>query len=976
MTKRTPLLPWLAKWSQEVLLASILSASLLLLTSSSQAGVIGLLELWPNDKPISVCFMEGSTDLRDKVMQLAKQWTEGTGVTFAFDSVVKSCDANEPRDIRIAFKDTEGSWAYYGIDARSAPNKAPTMNLSGLGDADASELEYIVLHTFGHALGLRHQEQTPQSDCRIVAEEQAVQAGWSHDQLVSATLPDNGNYLATPFTTRSVMKLELPSYMLQGGTKSPCYGDPAYRLGPDDHLLVQLAYPKKPADVNQAQGPQVLVLLQSQLAPEYFGYVLSALYRVNAITLYQRVATPGKRLAEVLREEDLAPGGSVSQSLDVFLCTVNPHICTNNRGHPVWVDVPAEINYRPTGLKCPDRRLPRYIYCVPNIRLASFLYRTTHHYSSHDDHNLADYVVNKLQGCKTWDDSCISRIKLLNRNLASQFVPGTEVFAADFVGDIQLLQRGYRLVLQYADKTQLTQIASAIDTVKAERASALAIPLALVGIQLTLPVGQASPQQAPQEVVTNATDAPDPLRVMHFSQQRFPHLRAGDVEVWDNILDINCDLSPDTVFYLPASHSDTGVSPPRDQQGNCMSAPPDDRFSDFYDHATAIVSILSGQGHGKAIRGVWPKMRVWVWDSENFKALNEGDDPTVQINDIDQSFGPVVLNISMTTPPSDSEKEAVGKLPIHDMLHTFLFNSGTQDQDIRAGITQNMLVVAAAGVHQDDHKNPHGKEISRAKRDDCNAYPACWSVDEEGTAIVSVVALNSRGDGLLGRSAEDPETDFGTSFDVAAVGDVVSTVYGGYLRPVTGSSFATPYVSALASLIVGRIRYLNYGNVKPAALKERLLFTADLLPQFSGLVRFGRINFDRALAFDHALIVRVGQDNCQDIDCADQVDLPDDPDLGIMVTSGETEAGQRLKPLEIKWVNILRLIRNGENAYTIVYKNGDTLTLLRKAHIEAFIRGPLKVRPASTKGEYRAIDLATIGDYTACSFRNGCGGEE
>jgi hypothetical protein len=969
MTNRAPPLPRLAKWSQEVLLASFLSAILLIFTSSSQAGVIGLLQLWPNDKPISVCFMGGSTALRNKVIELANQWTQGIGVSFAFDSVIESCDAHEPRDIRIAFKDGEGRWSYNGIDARSAPNEAPTMNLDGLVDADASKFAYIVLHAFGLALGLQHQEQTPQSGCKIIYDPQALQAaGWSRDHLVGATLPDNGNYLATPFTTSSVMKLNLPSSMLQGGSQSPCYGEPAHRLTADDHLLVQLAYPEKPPDVNQANEPQVLVLLQSQLAPEHFGYVLSALYRVNAITLNQRVATKGTSLAEVLRDEDLAPDGSVSQSLDVFLCSINPHICTNERGHPVWVDVPAEINYRPTGLKCPDRRLPRYIYCVPNIRLGSYVFRPTlHHYSSRDDHNLADYVVNKLHGCKIWDSACISKIKRLNNDYASKFVPGDKVFADDFVGDIQLLQRGYRLVLQYDDKAQLIKIASAIDAVKAERAQALGIPRTLVGIQLSLPIGEGSAQQAPQQVVTTAADAPNPLRVMHFDPQQFPHLRAADVEVWDNILDINCDLSPATVSYTPASHSDIGASPPRDQQGNCTSAPPDNRFSNIYDHATAIVSILSGQGHGKAIRGVWPQMRVWVWDSENFTGLNTGEDPIDKISD--QSFVPVVLNISMTTPPSDTEREALGVQPLHDMLHTMLFKSAG-----RNGITQNTLVVAAAGVHQDEHQQSHGKEISLAKRDDCNAYPACWSADDEGAAVVSVVALDSRGDGLLGKSSNDLETDFGTSFDVAAVGDVVSTVYGGYVRPVTGTSFATPYVSALAALIAGRARILHV-SVKPVTLKERLLFTADLLPQFSKVVRFGRINFDRALAFDHSLIVKAGQDNCQDLDCAEQVDLYYDSVPEIMVMSGETESGRRIPNVkEIPWINVLRFTKNDNDTYTIIYKTDNKMNLLRNARTK-FVGSP-SVRPANTTGEYQPLDPVKINDYTACSFGDGCGGEE
>src|SRR5262249_35427714 len=66
-------------------------------------------------------------------------------------------------DIRIAFQQGNGSWSYIGTLCRQIrPQEKPTMNYGWLtpGSSD-DEVRRVVLHEFGHALGLIHEHQNP-----------------------------------------------------------------------------------------------------------------------------------------------------------------------------------------------------------------------------------------------------------------------------------------------------------------------------------------------------------------------------------------------------------------------------------------------------------------------------------------------------------------------------------------------------------------------------------------------------------------------------------------------------------------------------------------------------------------------------------------------------------------------------------------------------------------------------------------------
>ncbi len=74
------------------------------------------------------------------------------------DQVVEDEDA----DIRVAFQQGNGSWSYLGTVCRQIRVDQPTMNYGWLTpDSTDDELRRVVLHEFGHALGLIHEHQSP-----------------------------------------------------------------------------------------------------------------------------------------------------------------------------------------------------------------------------------------------------------------------------------------------------------------------------------------------------------------------------------------------------------------------------------------------------------------------------------------------------------------------------------------------------------------------------------------------------------------------------------------------------------------------------------------------------------------------------------------------------------------------------------------------------------------------------------------------
>jgi hypothetical protein len=223
------------------------------------------------------------------------------------------------------------------------------------------------------------------------------------------------------------------------------------------------------------------------------------------------------------------------------------------------------------------------------------------------------------------------------------------------------------------------------------------------------------------------------------------------------------------------------------------------------------------------------------------------------------------------------------------------------------------------------------------------------------------VALDSTGQDRW-KSARDEAvgSNYGPVFDVAAIGQAVSTLHGNAYGMLDGTSVATPYVTGLASLVQVKGR-----TQTPKDIKERILYTADFTDILDALVAFGRINFRRALALerDTMTLKDCGSPACE----LQEVDVRKDPSDEVRIVEGQQDGRDLQGTITLKVRDVRRLAAVDDSAdsrYWVVYM--DPFKVLRKIR-EARFEGSPQLRLAGGRRQ----PVSGIRDYT-CAIR--CGG--
>lgn len=199
---------------------------------------------WEPGTEVKVSFLEGPPELQQRVRRVAQEWTgpQMANLTLRFVD-----DDEAAGDIRVAFQPGRGSWSYLGTYCQQVPRRQPTMNFGWLtADSSDEELRRVVLHEFGHALGLIHEHQNP--DRPIAWNRAAVTSDlsgppnyWDPDTIERNIFHryEADQVTSTPVDANSIMMYPVPSAWTLDGFSADLNGD----LSGNDKTFIRSAYP-------------------------------------------------------------------------------------------------------------------------------------------------------------------------------------------------------------------------------------------------------------------------------------------------------------------------------------------------------------------------------------------------------------------------------------------------------------------------------------------------------------------------------------------------------------------------------------------------------------------------------------------------------------------------------------------------------------------------------------------------------------
>jgi hypothetical protein len=197
---------------------------------------------WEPGTRISAGFLEGDSGLQQRVQSVAQEWTGPEMANLSLDFT-----GGTAADLRVAFEQGNGSWSYLGTQAQQIAANEPTINFGWLTpDSSDDELRRVVLHEFGHALGLIHEHQNPDTPiawnrAAVIAALSGPPNNWPVDVIEHNIFEkyDPAEVATTPVDKDSIMMYAIPASWTTDGFSA----DLNRKLSDTDKEFIRGAYP-------------------------------------------------------------------------------------------------------------------------------------------------------------------------------------------------------------------------------------------------------------------------------------------------------------------------------------------------------------------------------------------------------------------------------------------------------------------------------------------------------------------------------------------------------------------------------------------------------------------------------------------------------------------------------------------------------------------------------------------------------------
>ena len=195
---------------------------------------------------LNVVFLDGHPTVQDLVRQAVTAWEGCANIRFHFLGPERFADAH----IRITMPPSRVFQSYLGCQSLMFDRRVPSMTLGFTDDVLASlaEVRRLVLHEFGHALGLIHEHQNPNGGLQFRIPE-VYQYFWQtqhwdqqtvQEQIITpATMSELKNAVA--FDPDSIMLYSFPASIIAAGPVTATKVN--YDLSDGDKRYIASIYP-------------------------------------------------------------------------------------------------------------------------------------------------------------------------------------------------------------------------------------------------------------------------------------------------------------------------------------------------------------------------------------------------------------------------------------------------------------------------------------------------------------------------------------------------------------------------------------------------------------------------------------------------------------------------------------------------------------------------------------------------------------